>query len=301
MELSRRQFLEAAGAAGVAATVDPGRFAQRPDGPNVVLVMIDTLRADYVGAYGGRARTPAIDALARDSLRFTRFYPEAMATVPARRSVMTGRRVFPFRNWHVHRGLMSSPGWAPIADVRDTWTSALRRSGWWTAYVTDNPFIGFSSFYRPFRSTLQPLRRDRGPAGPDGPPVDGVAQPARPVARARAAPAAHPQARAPVPRGGGRYWEDESRSWAARTFKASAGILEQAARHQPFATGGGHLRAARAVDAAARLHRQVRRPRLPRARALHGALRARYPSGSSPRAARRCSAACATCMRPRSR
>ena len=34
---------------------------------------------------------------------------------------------------------------------------------------------------------------------------------------------------------GGRYWEDESRSWAARAFQASAGTLEQAARHQPFA------------------------------------------------------------------
>lgn len=169
MELSRRQFLEAVGAVTVTATVDPGRFAQRPDGPNVVLVMIDTLRADHVGAYGGRARTPAIDALARDSLRFTHFYPEAMATVPARRSVMTGRRVFPFRNWHIYRGLMSSPGWAPIADVRDTWTSALRRSGWWTAYVTDNPFIGFSGFYGPFRKSFNRFAGIGGQLGQTAP------------------------------------------------------------------------------------------------------------------------------------
>ena len=45
-----------------------------------------------------------MDDLARRGLRFTHFYPEAMATVPARRSIMTGRRVWPFRRWE------STPG-----------------------------------------------------------------------------------------------------------------------------------------------------------------------------------------------
>src|SRR5687768_457357 len=38
--------------------------------PNVVVLVLDTLRADYVGAYGGRALTPNIDRLARLGLRF---------------------------------------------------------------------------------------------------------------------------------------------------------------------------------------------------------------------------------------
>jgi arylsulfatase A-like enzyme len=95
VDLTRRQLLEAAGATTIAASFDPGLFARRPAGPNVLVLVIDTLRADYVGAYGGRAQTPAIDALAREGLRFSRCYPEAMATVPARRSILTGRRVFP--------------------------------------------------------------------------------------------------------------------------------------------------------------------------------------------------------------
>jgi arylsulfatase A-like enzyme len=66
--------------------------------PNVVVLVLDTLRADYVGAYGGRALTPNIDRLARRGLRFTRVFNEAMPTIPARRSIMTGRRVFPFRH-----------------------------------------------------------------------------------------------------------------------------------------------------------------------------------------------------------
>ena len=54
------------------AIAPPGAFAQRPDGPNVLVIVIDTLRADHVGAYGGRAQTPSIDALAKERLRFTR-------------------------------------------------------------------------------------------------------------------------------------------------------------------------------------------------------------------------------------
>src|SRR5688500_4903434 len=42
--------------------------------PNVVVLVLDTLRADYVGAYGGRALTPNIDRLARRGLRFTRVF-----------------------------------------------------------------------------------------------------------------------------------------------------------------------------------------------------------------------------------
>ena len=39
-----------------------------------------------------------------------------MPTVPARRSILTGRRVFPFNGWHPYHGLIAEPGWAPIAN-----------------------------------------------------------------------------------------------------------------------------------------------------------------------------------------
>src|ERR671916_992168 len=117
MGLTRRELLEAAGASVAVAAVDHrGAFAQRPDGPNVLVIIVDTLRADHVGAYGGRAPTPTIDSLAREGLRFTRCHPEAMATIPARRSILTGRRVFPFRDWRPERGLVDTPGWTSIDD-----------------------------------------------------------------------------------------------------------------------------------------------------------------------------------------
>ena len=78
----------------------------------MIVIVVDTLRADHV--YGDRARTPNMDALVREGIRFTRAHPEAMPTVPVRNSLLSGRRDFPFRGWHDWRGLLDSPGWAPL-------------------------------------------------------------------------------------------------------------------------------------------------------------------------------------------
>jgi arylsulfatase A-like enzyme len=65
---------------------------------NVVVVIVDSLRKDHVGAYGnGWVKTPNLDALAGESLRFTRAYPESAPTICARRAIYTGMRTFPFR------------------------------------------------------------------------------------------------------------------------------------------------------------------------------------------------------------
>ena len=60
-------------------------------GRNVVMVVFDSLRKDCVGAYGqppwGRVQTPNLDALASESMVFTRAYPEVLPTLPARRAM----------------------------------------------------------------------------------------------------------------------------------------------------------------------------------------------------------------------
>ncbi|MCX6559902.1 MAG: sulfatase [Candidatus Aminicenantes bacterium] len=59
--------------------------------PNVVLISIDTLRPDHLGAYGyGRPVSPAIDALAAESALFRNVYSTASWTLPAHVSMMTG-------------------------------------------------------------------------------------------------------------------------------------------------------------------------------------------------------------------
>ncbi len=64
----------------------------RPEDPrSVLLITIDTLRADRLGVYGDtRARTPAIDALARSGVVFERAYTPVPITLPAHVSLMTG-------------------------------------------------------------------------------------------------------------------------------------------------------------------------------------------------------------------
>ena len=62
-----------------------------PSVRHVVLITIDTLRADHVGAYGGAARTPVLDGLARDGARFEHAYATAPITLTSHASLMTGR------------------------------------------------------------------------------------------------------------------------------------------------------------------------------------------------------------------
>jgi len=57
---------------------------------NVLLVTIDTLRADALGSYGGRAATPNLDRLAATGARFTFAHAHAVVTLPSHTSILTG-------------------------------------------------------------------------------------------------------------------------------------------------------------------------------------------------------------------
>ncbi len=59
--------------------------------PNVLLIVVDTLRADHVGCYGHRRDTsPAVDRLAAEGVRFERAYSTAPWTKPSVASMITG-------------------------------------------------------------------------------------------------------------------------------------------------------------------------------------------------------------------
>lgn len=73
--------------AGLLACSAPERSAR----PNIVLIVVDTLRADHLGSYGHtRPTSPAIDALAADAIRFERAYASAPWTKPSMASMLTG-------------------------------------------------------------------------------------------------------------------------------------------------------------------------------------------------------------------
>ena len=155
--LSRRRLLQAAGVAGAGAALPLAAgcaIGDDSDGEpeNVVVIVIDSLRPDFLGAYGApRARTPNFDSLIARGLRFNRAFPEAMVTVPARRSIFTGQRIFPYRNFKPIADLGISPGWEPIANLDQTLMKALSDAGYRTIQVTDNPHTGFTQSFKPFR------------------------------------------------------------------------------------------------------------------------------------------------------
>ena len=87
------RLARAAGAlAVVAAASFHGAVRAQPGPPNVLLVTIDTLRADRVGAYGYKgARTPVLDRLAAEGVRFADATAHAPLTHPAHAAILTGR------------------------------------------------------------------------------------------------------------------------------------------------------------------------------------------------------------------
>ncbi len=58
--------------------------------PNLVLITLDTTRADAVGAYGSSLRTPALDGLAASGTRWTRAVAPAPLTLPSHATLLTG-------------------------------------------------------------------------------------------------------------------------------------------------------------------------------------------------------------------
>lgn len=121
---------------------------------NVVLIMIDSLRTDHVGAYGNDwIRTPNLDSFTRESLKFTRAYPEAAPTIPARRAIHTGFRSFPFRDWSPRPDYdVNLYGWRPLLEDQPTLAEILRADGYATMLVTDtlHMFRPSYNFHRGF-------------------------------------------------------------------------------------------------------------------------------------------------------
>ncbi len=155
----------AAGAAAVGLSACGDEYeptgAVSSDAPNVILVVLDSTRADYIGAYNpdALARTRNIDALARRSLKFELAIPEAMPTGLVRRTLLTGMRSFPNRDWVLSPPMPAEVGWTRPLPHQQLITEVLGQAGVATAYVTDNPFI-VGPRYLDFRRTLDIGRPD---------------------------------------------------------------------------------------------------------------------------------------------
>ena len=119
---------------------------------NLILIIIDSLRADHVGINGNPwIRTPNLDKLGAESVRFTKAYSESLMTIPARKAIHTGKRTFPFRDWVPYKH-WPAPGWTPIPEGDDTISEILQENGYRTAFFTDcyHMFKPGMNFHRGF-------------------------------------------------------------------------------------------------------------------------------------------------------
>lgn len=116
---------------GCGRSPDPSRF-------NVLVLTLDTTRADRIGAFGGTAvPTPHLDAAATDGVRFTDAVSTNPLTLPAHASMFTGR--YPFRHGVRHNGAYRLP------PTETTLAERLREAGLRTgafvgAFVLDASF-----------------------------------------------------------------------------------------------------------------------------------------------------------------
>src|SRR5262245_52215574 len=85
--LSRRGFLQAGAAAGVATVCGPRAIAA--ERPNIIVIMADDMGFSDIGCYGSEIATPNLDRLSRRGVRFTQFYNSARCC-PSRSALLTG-------------------------------------------------------------------------------------------------------------------------------------------------------------------------------------------------------------------
>ena len=149
-----------AAAALIAGGAATWRFVERAPAPqpapNILLITMDTTRADRLGAYGyGPARTPTLDRLAREGVLFEHARTPAPTTLPAHVSLFTGR--YPASHGVRNNGV-------PLSETVPTLASVLHDGGYRTAafvssFVLDRRF-GLAHGFDQYDDRL-----DAGPGG----------------------------------------------------------------------------------------------------------------------------------------
>jgi arylsulfatase A-like enzyme len=125
---SSQSILRIAAAAAIAISVTiacrPPAMRREP-GLNVLLITIDTLRADALGAYGNTTvSTPWLDRLSNGGVRFSRAMAQTVVTLPSHANILSGR--YPFRH-----GVRENSGFRFPADV-ETLATLLKARGYRT-------------------------------------------------------------------------------------------------------------------------------------------------------------------------
>jgi arylsulfatase A-like enzyme len=122
----------AAGAFGVGSVA-----SAKTERPNILLLLADDLGYGELGCYGQEViRTPNIDRLAGEGMRFTQFYAGSAVCAPSRAVLMTGKQVGRL-NIRGNYGLIADQVWGRVALKKENMTVAemLRGAGYQTAFI----------------------------------------------------------------------------------------------------------------------------------------------------------------------
>ncbi|MEC8277229.1 MAG: sulfatase, partial [Myxococcota bacterium] len=107
--------------------------------PDIILVIVDTLRSDHLGCYGySRNTTPNIDAVAAEGLQFMRAYAQASWTLPSFVSLWTG--LYPHEHL-VGRSPDVHDVFGALPPERITLAELLQTQGYATGAVINNTFL----------------------------------------------------------------------------------------------------------------------------------------------------------------
>ena len=130
--ISRRTFMKSLGLAAVAAIVPAKLRAAATKRPNIVVIYVDDLGYGDVGCYGAtKVKTPNIDALASEGLRFTNAHSPSATCTPSRYAMLTGEYAWRQKGTGIARG----DARMIIRPDRTTLPSVMQRAGYTTGVV----------------------------------------------------------------------------------------------------------------------------------------------------------------------
>lgn len=97
---------------------------------NIIVLVSDTFRYDYLGANGNRwIGTDALDRFAQRAVCFDRYYLSSFPTIPNRTDLFTGRNSFPFH------------GWQPLERDIPVLSSIFGDAGYTSQLIADTPHL----------------------------------------------------------------------------------------------------------------------------------------------------------------
>jgi len=139
--------------AGLAGCKGGGPFrAGAASEHNVLLITLDTTRADRLGSYGyAQAATPNLDRLAREGVRFARVYCPSPLTLPSHSSILTG--VHPATHGVRNNGHDLSPKWRTLAEILKA--RGFATAAFVSAFSVDSRF-GIGRGFDVYDDTFQP-------------------------------------------------------------------------------------------------------------------------------------------------